>query len=187
MKRLNLVLLGIGAAIIFFGCEKTDPVVPDSGGDQEITAFKSAEKFKKTFFTGSCTPLAVPAPGVDKILPNGKTKRTGIISQWKDHSTDPLVAGVSTWYMDWIIEEDGITAMIKGKADVVLDDNLGKWELNFHGNIIKTDVGMKVTSECTGKGIDGEVTGMVAKWSHEMNYDFSKPETFVYNFVGYYY
>ncbi len=182
MKRLNLMLLVIGAAILFFGCEKMDPIVPDAIDDQEIASLKAAEI--KTHFIGNCTFLAQLDPGEDKVLPNGKTLRTGIVSQWKDNSGDPLVAGVSTWTMTWLIEEDGITAKIWGKAEIVLDDDRGIWKLSFHGNITKTEVGMIVEDVCTGTGKEGEVKGMVAKWAHKMDYDFTIPATFIYDFEG---
>lgn len=58
MKRLNLMFVVIGVAIIFFSCEKMDPLVPDSSTDQEITALKAAKV--STHFTGECTPTAPP-------------------------------------------------------------------------------------------------------------------------------
>ena len=185
MKRSNLLFLIIGVAIIFFGCSKDDPLAPElNQSDQETASLKAAKI--KTPFSGYCTLLAVLDLGEDVLLPNGKTQRTGYISQWQDHSDDPLIAGVSTWYMNWMIEEDGITAKIRGKADVLLDDGKGKWELSFHAEITKTEVGMMIESVSIGTGKEGEVKGMVAKWVHTMNYDFLIPETFVYNFEGYY-
>ena len=184
MKRLNLLLLVFGAAIIFFGCEKMDPIVPDAIDDQEITSLKSA--IIKTPFNGNCTFLAELDPGTDTPLPNGMTLRTGIVSQWKDNSDDPLVAGVSTWTMNWMIEKDGISARMWGTAEIVLDEDRGKWELSFHGKINKTKVGMKIKDICFGEGIEGEVEGLTAKWQHEMDYDFSDPLTFIYYFNGFY-
>ena len=54
MKRSILMLLVIGVAMIFFGCEKMDPLVPDSNIDQEITSLKAA---KVRTFTGVCIPV----------------------------------------------------------------------------------------------------------------------------------
>ena len=185
MKRSNLMFLVIGVAIIFFGCSKDDPLVPGlSQNDQGTTSLKAAKI--KTPFSGYCSFLAVLDPGEDVLLPNGTTLRTGYVSQWKDNSDDPLVAGISTWTMNWLIEEDGITAKIWGKAEILLNDGRGKWKLSFHGNVTNTEVGMIIEDVCVGTGKEGEVEGMVAKWAHKMDFDFSNPATFVYNFEGSY-
>ncbi len=194
MKRLNLMLLIIGVSIIFFGYSKIDPLAPGLGqSDQVTTSLKSLQKGDvKTPFIGGCEFLELIDGGDTIVLPNGKTWIIGYISKWKDSSPDWRVSGISIWHINWLIEEDGITAKIWGNAELLVDgentgdEPRGKWKLSFYGNVTPTEVGFKVVDVCVGTGKEGEVKGLVAKWNHTMNFDFNNPATFVYKFEGYY-
>lgn len=123
--------------------------------------------------------VSTPAPdpgdseGTSKLLPNGKTLITGMKHTWYDDASDPRVKGKSVWYINWLTEPDGITAKLWGKADIIADNNLGKWRLSWHGNITPAEPPLvfilKVTA--VGHGIEGSVKGLVAKWSYTMNFD----------------
>ena len=189
MKRSILMFLVIGVTIMFSGCSKDNTLATDLVQSDQVT---NSLKTQEVTFTGQCTFLALLDGGDTTFLPNGKIKITGYISQWKDTADDWRVTGVSTWYMNWLIEEDGITAKVWGHATIVVDgenpgdETRGEWKLSFHGNVTPTSIGFDVVDVCVGQGKEGEVKGLVAKWWHEMNFDFSNPgPSFVYNFEGY--
>lgn len=79
--------------------------------------------------------------------------------------------------MNWLIEEDGITAKVWGKAEIFLDDDRGKWEMSWKGYLNENGL----IAEAIGIGMEGEVKGLVGKWTYIMDF-----ELFVYNFEGYY-
>lgn len=44
-----------------------------------------------------------------------------------------MVTGQSIWYANWLMEEEPNTAKIWGKAELTVDNDLGKWEISWHG------------------------------------------------------
>jgi len=44
-----------------------------------------------------------------------------------------MVTGQSIWYENWLIEADGSSAKVWGKADIIVDGGLGAWQLSWHG------------------------------------------------------
>lgn len=195
------MVMAIVVAIIFSGCAKEEIPVPDPGlDDQETSSFKAAKK--KTAFTGVSTPFNVPEPGTSTVLPNGKIKVKGMVANWVDASDDPFVTGESIWYEDWMVEADGSSAKVWGKAEIILDDDLGTWEVSWHGTITAKDPltapimdptvypppPITAVAYAVGTGKTGAVKGMVAHWKYEMDFlGFDvDPTTFAWNFTGSY-
>ncbi len=174
MKRSILMLLVIGVAMIFFGCEKMDPLVPDSNADQEITSLKAA-KVKGTF-AGICTPTAPPNPGDNA---------------WHDETGDWRTTGTTIWTQPDPAAFEGTAVLILDAKDKN-DSPAGKWEMTWSGGLTPTDDGVLIVAEAMGTGVEGYVKGMKAKWSYTMTYvgnDFPNPEnpTFFYVIEGEYY
>lgn len=190
MKHLSFVLVIIGAILIFFGCQQESPVATElNQSDLGITSLAKP----KTEFTGITTPVAVPDPGTITVLPNGKTKITGMVAEWYETSTDPLVTGTSMWYENWLIEADGSSAKVWGKADIILVANGGTWEVTWHGTITAYE-GYTIydptnpftaVAYAVGTGKTGDVKGMVSHWTYTMDFD-GTPATFAWAFTGSY-
>jgi len=145
-------------------------------------------------FTGSSNPANKPEiKGTTIKLPNGKTQVINNIVEWYDKANDWRVTGKSFWYINSLTEEDGLKAKIWGKAEIIVDgENIddksrGKWELSWFGKIIpKEDPPYNEKSpftilvEAVGTGIEGEVKGLVAKWTYTFDSDIG----FYYNTEG---
>ena len=191
MKRLNLMFLIIGVAIIFSGCSKDDSLAPElNQNDQEIS-LKSANV--KIPFMGTSspdfTPPEPPYAGIITVLPNGKTKVKGETAWWYDYSEDDWrVTGKSKWYINRLIEEDGIQK-VWGKTEIFVDGDRGKWEISWHGYLTPTLTpdGPSLVGyvDAVGQGKSGEVKGLVAKWTYSINFIFSDPTTLFYATEGY--
>jgi hypothetical protein len=189
MKRSKLMLLVIGAAIFFFGCEKMDPVPPDFElANQENTSLKCTKV--KTAFTGTSTPVINPIdPGTTKILPNGKTQVMGCVAEWYDQASDPRVTGTSIWYENfiWDAEPFASPGKIWGKAEIFVggnaEENDGRWEITWHGYFTLSEVPghFTVDVDAVGTGKEGEVKGLTAKWK----YTFDSQVGFFYSTEGY--
>jgi len=183
------MLLVMGAAIIFFGCEKEANPAPGADlADQENTSLKAA--IVKTAFTGTSTPVINPIdPGITKILPNGKTKVIGIVAEWYDQASDPRVTGTSIWYENCIWDAEPFTSPGKfwGKAEIFVggnaEENDGRWEITWHGYFTLSEVPghFTVDVDAVGKGKEGEVKGLTAKWK----YTFDSQVGFFYSTEGY--
>ncbi len=175
MKRLNLMFLVIGVSIIFFGCSKDDSLAPESDQSDQVTnSLKSAKIL--TEFSGICSFFAPGEEGSIKVLPNDKILVKGATVVWYDDATDPLVTGKTFWYIKQKIEEDG-TFKYWGKAELIVDDNRGRWEMSWHGYLNQNGL----IAVAVGTGKEGEVKGLVAKWTYILDF-----EQFVYNFEGSY-
>lgn len=96
-----------------------------------------------------------------------------------------MVTGQSIWYANWLMEEEPNTAKIWGKAELTVDDDLGKWEISWHGWQTPTPSGFKIVCDAVGTGKEGEVKGLVAKWIYTMEFDVDDPATFFYATDGY--
>ena len=174
MKRSILMLLVIGVASVFSGCSKEDSSAPEFLNDQETTSLKAAKV--KTPFTGRCDFVADGTPGKITELPNGKTKMQGFTSHWYDLADDWRVTGKTTWYANYYWE--GVpfasNAKVFGKAELFVDDPedpnappCGKWDITWHGYM--TDGGLKASVDAVGTGKEGEVKGLVAKWTYTLD------------------
>lgn len=168
MKRLNLMLLVIGVAIIFSGCLKDDLLAPElSQTDQETSLLKSAKK--SIPFSGICSFFAPGEAGTMKELPNGKLLEKGTTVVWYDDATDSLVTGKTTWYIKSKTEEDG-AFKFWGKTTLIVDDDLGRWEMSWHGYLTLTAEGPVMIGVAVGQGKEGAVKGLVGKWTYTFDF-----------------
>lgn len=155
----------MGAIFIFFSCSKDDSLVPLSQNDQSTT-LKS--KKVKTTFTGTEIPVSTDDPGEVTVLPNGKTLVMGNIVTWQDISEDePRVAGITVWTANWLWNGKPMVSDGKywGKGEMTVDNDLGTWEISFHGNITLIEGGGFIAvAYCVGAGKSGAVKGLVAHW-----------------------
>jgi len=177
MKRSIFMFLVIGASMIFFCCSENQPTSPDlQQSDQVTTTLAKA----KTTFTATaaidCSPPLIN-PGTTTVLPNGKTKVRGVEVRYDMvmiGSAPPyLLNGALLWNTNKNIELDGYKAKLWGKMELFVgvgvdDDNYenadGIWELTWHGY----KIGLDIVIVANGVGIEGNVKGMVAKWTMEM-------------------
>jgi len=171
MKRLNLMILIIGVAIIFFGCSKNNSLAPDLNQSDELTSSLKAKKVH-TFFTGETTPIIPPPSGGN---------------DWSDVADDSRVTGVGTW-----VTEGGPTADGKlwGTTELTVDDGSGKWEMKWYGTQTLTIDGFNIVAYAVGVGTEGNVKGMFGEWTYTMNYTGGFPvnpfhESFFYVTEGY--
>lgn len=180
----------MSAALIFFGCDKMDPLT-ESGNDFDTASLKGAKV--EIEFTGTCSPTATP-PGpptdaVVKVLPNGKIKSTDESAWWYDKATTPLLTGYTKWMINRIIDVDGVQK-IWGKTDIDLDDDLGKWILSWHGYLYPTldkdgnDIGLHGYCEGVAVGKEGDVEGMTAKMLYTLDFLYADPSTLFYATEG---
>jgi hypothetical protein len=175
MKRLILMFLVIGTGLIFFGCSENNPSAPElNQNDQVTTSLAKA----KTPFTGTSNFVQPLDPGTTTLLPNGKTLVKGELVEWYDEANDLRVTGQSIWYINSLTEEDGLSAKIWGKAEINVgvenpgDESRGKWEISWHGWVTPTGNEthpFTIVAEAVGTGKEGEVKGLVAKWTYTMD------------------
>ena len=145
---------------------------------------RSLEK-DQILFTGTSIPTNNPEKkGTTIKLPNGKTLVIESLVEWYDKATDWRITGKSFWYSNSLTEEDGLQAKVWGKGEIFVDgekphdETRGKWELSWFGRIIpKEDPPYNEKSpftimvEAVGIGIEGEVKGLVAKWTYTFDSD----------------
>ena len=180
MKRSILMLLVIGVAMIFFGCEKMDPLVPDSNIDQEITSLKAA---KVRTFTGTCIPIDVNPPIINKWYDEADEWRVTGTTLWTQPDPD-VFEGTAELFVD-IGKPNGVP---KGNPEGVFR---GKWEITWDGiqtPIMDADemVGLKIVCDAYGIGKEGAVKGLVAEWTYTMNLLFAdEANTFYYETEGF--
>ena len=169
MRRSNLMFLLIGAAIIFSGCSNDDTLVRDlSQGDQVTSSLKSSE-VKRTF-EGICNFVA-PVPNT-----------------WYDATDDWRVTGTTVWVQPDPDKFEG-TAELFVDAKNPHDENRGKWEMMWTGDLNFIEGGVVLVATVTGVGVEGKVKGMEANWIYTMDYvgaDFPNPAnpTFFYVIEG---
>ncbi len=187
MKHSNLLILFIGLAIIFSGCSKDNSLTTDLDQSDQITNSMKADKIS---FTGTSIPDGFPVGGDTTYLPNGKVLIKGVTADWYDHSDScgGMITGPSFWTVNSLTNPDG-SAKMWGKAEITVDGEgcTGKWEISWHGYLTPyTDgSGIEIICDGNGKGKEGDVKGMVGKWTYTMNFVFSDPTTFFYASEGY--
>jgi len=154
------MFLVIGTVMIFFGCSADNPIAPES--DQSDQTLISLAKKHATFY-GTSEIDHVQDWGTMTPLPNGKALGRGYISVYYDDVSDPRVKGFSTWYITIArLEADG-SAKFNGKAELIVDDDGGRWEMTWHGR--KAADG-SIVDYVVGTGKEGAVKGLVAKWTY---------------------
>ena len=191
MRRLNLMILIVGVAILFFGCSKTNSLAPDnSQSDQETSFLKKA----KIAFTGTSILIAPGDPGTTTVLPNGNIMIKGQTAVWYDsayYENNDLcweVTGITNWTVNWLITGEN-TAKLWGKCEILVGTHpdhpdwapIGKWELSWHGWQTPTPEGFKIVCDANGTGKEGDVKGMVGKWIFTMDSEVG----FFYSTEGY--
>ncbi len=173
MKRLILMFLVFGVAIMFSGCSKDNSSLSSdlSQSDQETTSLKAAKVH--THFTGTSTPIDPPIPDVNA---------------WYDEADDPRVTGVSIWVSEPMVPIDEITFRLLGTADLFMGaeeyggEDDGKWEMTWKGTMTLTSPDgstFRIVVHAVGEGTEGDVEGLTAKWKYTMDFD-GTPETFKY-------
>ena len=175
MKRFIIVSFVIGLTISYLNC---------SGDNSKTTDCKQ-------LFTGTSIYKSNINPGVVTLLDDGRTLITGQKAEWYDSTDVGLVTGKSIWTVNLLKEPDG-NAQLWGPAEILVDEGRGKWELKWIAKIIPSDTSafiemqspFKVECDAVGKGVEGEVMGMEAKWTYTMDFD-GNPSTFLYKSEGY--
>lgn len=191
MKRSILMLLVMSAALIFFGCEKMDPL-SESGNDLDTASLKGAKvEDVVTSFTGTCVPVANPhppnIPATLTPLGDGRVLSTGEVAEWYDEASDPRVTGRSIWHVTRLIEADGLTQYCTCKTILIVKG--GKWEFKTEGDLIPIledgiPIGLEAEFEADGVGTHGQVKGLTAHWTYSIEYYFDDPTTFLYYTEG---
>ena len=186
MKKLFFVVLFMCIAIIDFGCSDYTSA-PESGPNDQSAILAKV----KTTFTGTSTFVAALEPGTVTPLPNGKVLVRGVVREWYDEATDPLVTGATIWYINAKINADG-SRELWGKGDLFVEDPtnpsappVGKWEMTWHGSM---DTEGNVIDYVVGTGKEGIVNGFVAKWIYRSHYYDPPPPVgnpFYYDVEGY--
>jgi len=121
----------------------------------------STEKKVVTKFSGESNFIAAGAKGTKTTLPNGKKFMSGRSSKYFEKATDPRVVGVSLWYVDAIINEDG-SMKYWGTAELIVDNNGGRWDMTWFGR--KSSDGGAI-AHVLGTGKEGAVKELIAKWT----------------------
>ena len=157
--------------------------------DQETSLLKKG----KIEFNGRSDFIKPIYGGDTTFLPNGKMLIKGVIAEWYDiafYEADGLpcweVTGTTIWYINSLTEVDG-SAKIWGKAELFVEGDRGKWDLSWHGYLTPYEdgSGLEIVADANGTGKEGEVKGMVGKWTYTMNFTFTDPATFFYATEGY--
>ncbi len=185
MKRL--ILMFMGATLIFFSCSKDEFVEPESVQGDQVTNLKKGNM--KVEFTGKEYFYAPGDQGEETPLPNGKILVMGVSATWLDVTNAPLASGLTDWTFNilwdgaawassgkyWgkgrmtvktITPKPGVTDPTKSDDFDIGNDNRGTWDINFHGDIVVVGGSeeppvLEFTAYTTGVGKSGEVKGMV--------------------------
>ena len=182
MRRLTTLIVIFGVTMLFVSCSENSITSPEHS---QITHSLAKQK---TQFQGTCVPVAPVDPGSQMPLPNGKVLSEGEIVYWYDYSVDePLVSGMSKWYIMRILNSEDGSQKLWGKAEIFVGtdsetvnpeiNNDGVWEISWHGWWTTTP---EIVCDAVGTGRTGDVKGMVAHWTY--TFDFG---LFQYNTEGY--
>ena len=164
MKSSILMNLILGVTIIFFSCSEDNLSVPEFGKSDQA---KTSMKMEKTTFTGRSDPAGLLVFHDMKFLPNGNVLIKLAIVPWDDVATDWRVTGRTNWFIKQKIEADG-DVKYGGKAELFVEGGRGKWEMNWHGGLTPDGV---LVAEVIGTGKEGDVKGLVAKWTYTFHDD----------------
>lgn len=180
MKRSILIIFVMGVTLCFVGCSENNPLSPEQNDNDQVVT--SLAKLKFTF-TGQCTPFKSGNSATEKPLPNGKVLSEGETAYWYELADEPLVSGVSKWYINRIINEDG-SQKIWGKAEIFVGtdtdtenpetNNNGVWEIHWYGWFTTTP---QIVCDAVGTGMSGDVKGMVAKWVYTFDFGLFQYDT----------
>ena len=176
MKRFIITSIAISLTLLFIGCSDEDN--PRTCDCKQL--FKGTSKF-----------IAEIDSGLTTVLDDGRILITNQKAEWYDSTNVKLLTGKSFWTVNWLKETDG-NAEMWATAEIVVDSGLGKWELSWSGTRVPTDSGsfvemqspFRVEGDAVGKGVEGEVLGMEAKWTYTMDFN-GDLSTLFYNSEGY--
>lgn len=171
MKKNIFIYLIIGVAFLFFGCTE-DSILVDEMNQKNDEIISS--KVERTEFTGTCNWVSDEYEGEMKELPFFMELLKGQSSYWYDEANDPRVTGITFWTVNYKQHKNG-DRTYWGKAELVVDDDGGIWEMSWHGWWTWTDGVPEIVVDATGVGKEGAVKGLFAKW------------TYTFNFGGFYY
>ena len=157
MKRLILVFLFVGIAVIYFGCSENNPSAPELNQSDQVTA--SLEKKVHTYFSGTSTNIGTLDPGKTITLPNGCVMTRGLVVQTEDILTDPRVTGDVTWVVNRNVYEGNIELWGSGELKI---PNVGRWDMTYKG---WWPSGGVLRYEVDGHG-RGELKGLKAHWTY---------------------
>jgi len=177
MTRLIFSFFVIGTLMVFFGCSSDNVLDTERSEDNQVST--SLAKRVKAKFTGTCNFVAPIAPGTTTVLPNGKTLIEGMVAEWYDEASDPRVTGKTIWYANQLLDEDG-NGRYWGTTELIVDNDGGKWKMEWGGNL--TNGGTVGIAKVFGTGIEGDVTGLTAKWIYKIDVSvgfFYKTEGFI--------
>ena len=191
---MNLILL---VAILFFGCtednllvsefdQSSDATISLKKGNYDDKLFKDGDNFEGV--TRWYGDESDHSPDFFKQLANGRILTKDEQTTWYDNASDERVKGISTWYVNKTTKKD--VTKFWGKAELLVDNGKGKWEMTWHGYITEvfdengTLIGNDLDCIAFGTGVDGEVKGLVAKWHYLMEGRFYDSSSWVYNFKG---
>jgi hypothetical protein len=190
MKKLSVLLI-LGIAMVFFGCQKESPDEP--GLDEPSTPALKAEK---VYFEGVCQNPVIIYCGDVQELPNGIVKVFNFESEWDDNTNDPLTTGKSHWVENFWFSKDKKNSKAWGKSTLTVEG--GEWEISFKGYSVAKESfelgppcpGPPVPFETTGGhcnavGKSGVVKGMVGEWNYYMDWN-GVPQPFEYEIWGWY-
>ena len=189
MKRIILLLV-LGATMIFSGCQKDNPEELCQG-EQTTPLLKATQ----VLFEGVCQNPTIIYCGDIQELPNGMVKVMNFESEWEDYTNDPLTTGRSHWIENFLISKDQKSAKIWGKATLTVED--GEWAYSMQGYmnakgdaiVIPPCAGPPAPCEIYARvhavGKSGAVKGMVGEWIYVMDFD-GFPDAFEYEITGWY-
>jgi hypothetical protein len=161
MKRLFLVFLFVGIAVVYFGCSVNDPSAPELNQSDQVTV--SLEKKVVTTFTGTSSNTQVVEPPKITTLPDGRELWRGFVVTTDDNMSDDRVTGTVTWVVHLNIYPDGSDKRW-GTGELIIPDR-GRWQMPYKG--WKTVDGV-VTYEVDGHG-KGEFRGLKAHWTYVLD------------------
>ncbi len=179
MKRLITLFLVAAVTMFFYSCSENNSTAPELSQSDQVTSTLAKVK---TAFTGTCIPILLGDPGTKTVLPNGKTLVKGETAEWYDEADDWRVTGKTFWFINSLIEADGLNTKLWGKANIIVvgenpgDDPRGTWNLSWHGYLTpKGDPPydkyshFTIVVDAVGQGKEGEVKGLVAKWTYKFD------------------
>lgn len=157
MKKLILLLLIFGTAVIYNGCSDNTISNPELyQNDQVITL----DKKTYSYFSGSSTNIGMIDPGKTVTLPNGTVHIRGLVVQTDDVLNDARVDGIVTWVVHLDIYPDGSDKRW-GSGELIIPD-VGRWDMTYKGWFVP---GEGLTYEVDGHG-KGELGGLKAHWTY---------------------
>jgi hypothetical protein len=159
MKRLILVFLFVGIAVVYFGCSENNPSAPELNQNAQVTA--PLEKVH-TYFSGTSTNIGLLDPGKTNTLPNGRVQIRGLVVQTDDIMSDSRVTGIVTWVVNLNIYQGG-NDWRWGSGELVIPD-VGRWDMTYKGWLTP---GEGITYEVDGYG-KGELRGLKAHWTYKL-------------------